>query len=400
MSFENLRAMWRYFKRGWYKWPVFCFVVLMVCAALRALIGTPSLASILAESAPEFYQRLQSMVNAQAVIKVGEVVGVCTLIVTRIFTVLEEKELGFRYAELLSELRPGYFAFLLTQIGALAASMWFTEAGVLEAGLWATAIVLLGNIIQWCTLSDLILHSDRRTQAAIELWKQCVNKAQNTDQLGVVIRDLAQHLCYDVRNSYGEMEKALAMAMDRYFMLCKEEVSLRGWRDLLQELAGFWSHLLKGRQEEEQTLAAVGILQKCSAESEMPLCAGYFLWYHNVNMTNVDSTDAANAAIGGMIRKRDLLVQHFPDTEDKARVALYAKGITASLAQMYFWTGWADLILDTTEKLEEFSEEAQQALSALARIFFTEDSYNLYWNTAVGTVFKRSKAPALAGRRA
>ncbi len=395
-----LRSMWRRFKRAGYKWAISLFVVLMAFAALRELTGIPSLASLLACYAPGLYQELRSMVNAQAVIKVGEVVGVCSLIVTRIFTVLGEKELGFRYAELLPKLRPGYHILLLTQISALVASMWFTEADVLEAGLWATAIVLVGNIIQWSTLTDLTLYSELRTQTAIKLWQECVNGSQTTDRLGVVIRDLAQQLCYDVRNSYGEMEKALAMAMDRYFMLCEEKIPLHGWRDLLQELAGFWFHLLKDRQEEEQTLAAVGILQKCAVESEMPLCAGYFLWYHNTNMTNVDSDDAAIAAINGMIEKKDLLVQRFTGIKDKARIAQYAEGITASLAQMYFWTGLANLSVDIAEKLEEFSEEEQQILSALVRIFFTEDSYNRHWNTVMGAVFKSDEAPALAGRRA
>lgn len=387
-----LYKVWRWFKEGGYKLAVFVFCV---CAALGGLkllpMGISSPATLLARYTPEFYRCLRGAINAEAVIKVGDVVGICSLIVTHILSSLGENELGFRYSELLPELRPGYHRLLLAQMCALVVSMWCTEVGMLETGLWAVGVVLVGNIIQWSALTDLILNSDRRTEAAIQLWQKRVKESKDKNRLGVVIRDMARQLCYDVRGSYGGMEEALAKGMDNYLALCGESAVWNGWRDVLRELAGFWTCILGGRPEYDRILATTAILRHCNDGNEMPLCAGYFLWYHNTFMTEANSPEAANRAVAGMVEKKDLLVQRFAGAGKKDCVAQYAQQITAPLVRMYFLTGHSDLLGGLGDKFSPLAPEDRNILDALAGIFFTEGSCDRIWSTVVKSMFGRDE---------
>ncbi len=405
--YKTLQSCWlykvapkdrRWFKMNGYKLVIFAFCV---CAALGGLkllpMDVPSPATLLARCAPEFYRSLRGTINADAVIKVGDVVGICSLIVTHILSSLREKELGFRYSELLPELRSGYQHLFPIQVCALVVSMWCAEVSALEAGLWAVGVVLVGNIIQWRTLTDLILDSKRRTETAIRLWQKRIRESKDENQLGVVIRDMARQLCYDVRGSYGGMEEALAKGMDRYLALRGESAVWSSWRDVLRELAGFWTCILGDRPEHDRTLATVAILQHCDDRNEMPLCAGYFLWYHNTFMTKVDSLEAANRAVAGMVEKKDLLVQRFAGAGKKDCVAQYAQQITATLVRMYFLTGHSDLLGGLGDKFSPLAPEDRNILDALAGIFFTKESCKRIWSTVVESMFERDGARSSEG---
>lgn len=353
------------------------FLLLSVIKTFGYLISPVAL---LARWFPSVYLKLHSLINVEAVIKVGDVVGVCSLIVTWLYTTLGKEELGFRYSVLLQEICPRYHRFLLIQIVALFVSIWAASIGTLETGLWAILIVSVGNLVQWSALTDLVLLPSHRSRAAIKCWERIIEK-NSEDKLKVTICDMAQYLQYNIRDCYQDIEKTLAHAIDLYIERDENKSEEVNWNYILRELAEIWAHLLNGRQESEQIFVSTGILRACAPESQFPMCASYFLWYHNAYMSMADSTEAQNNAINGMIEKKDILDQRFAGIEAQKSIVQCANRIVCSITWIYFILGYTSISSAWNNQTDEtLRPKEQKILEELQRLFFPKGNVDRYWH--------------------
>ena len=290
------------------KYTLYVLCMLLLCLLLIASLAVSvfwgsNLSQLLVSVEPKLEPAvylLRGIINLDAVLKMGEAVGICSFLIAWVYASLDKKELGFRYSELLVELYPGYHRFVLLHLVAFLVCIWMTKTEKLEAAVLSLTIVLAESVLQWNTLKNLILFSEKRMKIALDRWNWLIdeNSQKPNDELLVTINNIADALIFDVNSCYENMLQILSRAIAKYIDSCpklfdKEEEYVR----TLWEISRIWDRVLSGKSQSDRELLLVGLLRHSIRNFSRGnvLCVGYLLWFYNTLIEQGITNDAALA---------------------------------------------------------------------------------------------------------
>lgn len=412
----------RYFRLGHYrnlkrKYTAYCLFMIFLCILLifsvcRVMAGNSSLVVYLITICPQgmpYFLLLNRMLNIDAILKVGEAVGICSFLIAWVYAALDKEELGIRYGELLRELYPGYHWFVLMHLTAFVVCIWMAKIRRLEPAALALVIVLSDNLLQWKTLENLILFSEKRQKIAIDRWYRLLDENQREEEcqqrknekLLVIISNIADAVVFDVDSRYETMGQLLAKAIAQYIDGL-QFATTDEWVCSFREISKIWDRVLEGRgqnsragNQDKKELLAIEILRENAWKghrSVLPI--GYLLWRYGGHMEQVVVNAASLTALS---EELTILIQHHFDHRSYPHsVPFYMESAFTLLAWMHFMcrTIGLDRELFKLSPAEHPTEEDWMALQGFAHVVFTEEICGQYLEQAMGQIF----GDYLAGR--
>lgn len=329
-------------KRLAYK--VYCIIEIALCVFLIISFGFELRTnhSIIAccLQARNFEFSIPEILSVKAIRKVAETVGFGSIIIAWIYAVLDKKELGIKYSDLLTAVYPKYHWFVPVHLVAIFMCIWLANVEVLEGSLIALLIVLWGCIIQWKALSSLIFRSEKRKSIALDEWHRFILKCKTESDYQSVMYGMTDAFSEQDRLSFERLYNNISYGMLSYvkFSLNKDTSDTIIARTILPNISNIWNRLMLGRSQDEHFAIQNGIISAIREEKKWkPLniglvCAGYIRWLHEY----YTDRDDENILIKMFINTRILMQREIKAKEDEDAITHYVKLIYAFYVWMRF----------------------------------------------------------------
>lgn len=383
---ERLRKLVRSIKRlKGRKYAKFVLIITLLCAFLIvsivfALCMDSSITRSLSNCCPiiqKFFSALRRIINIEAVLKMGEAVGICSFLIAWIYAALDKQELGFRYSELLWELYPGYYWFVFLHLLAFIVCMWMGKAGKLEAATFALILLLSGSALQWHTLKNLILFTPNRVKIALDRWKRLVfeSNTEHNKNLLHYIYMMANALTLETDDCYKEMFPVFTNAVVQYInglsLTTPDE-----WGQAIYDVSKIWASLLRERNSTERELLVTGVVDSCINQLGLQiLSAGYFLWLYDQSIKNGMVNETALLAVS-----KDVATLTHAQQTNHQNFLFYNEAAFTLFVWMHFLCGTIgmnrELFKLTPSKT--ITDEDKPLLRGVAQIVFTQESCREY----------------------
>lgn len=185
---------WKY---SLYNWAMLVMWAALVASIIFRLIAKGSFASYLGcccKWISTLNERLLVVVKLDSVLNVVKTIGICSTLITWVYSSLDKVELGLKYGELLDELYPRYNMYVLGHFAAILIAIWLCYAKLLESAVIALCIVLLGCCLQWKTLENVVLSSKKRERIAIDRWRNSANDKKKPYEILGVANNIAKQI--------------------------------------------------------------------------------------------------------------------------------------------------------------------------------------------------------------
>lgn len=286
--------------------------------------------------APAF-AALRSIITTDAILKIAETIGFCSIFIAWIYAVLDKTELGLRYGDLLDELYPGYHWFVLGHLITFLVCVWMSKVHRLESALIALLMIIFSCLLQWKTLENIVLFSKRRQRIALDRWNRLLAESEvkgHNDML-LTIFNMADSISLQAEKGRFEMQRCISNALSRFINLpgLKETQCLQGSVDI-------WERLLKDRERKERIILVQEILKNCPDGSGLGyICIGYILWsYMDYTKHSPDVHNSLNKVCDDLLS----LEQGFPDRKETSAF-YYMNSTLVLIGIMQFLCGNARL---------------------------------------------------------
>ena len=364
-----------------------CF--LLVVSIAFALFMDSSILRFLTNWIPAiqmFLSALRKIINLDAVLKMGEAVGICSFLIAWIYAALDKRELGFRYSELLSELYPGYYWFVFLHLSAFILCMWMTKAGRLEPAMLALMLLLTGSALQWHTLKNLILFTPKRVRIALDRWSRLVSECGKEDRgdLFHYIYMMANALTLETDDCYKRTFSVFADAVAQYIDDLSP-ASSDEWEHAIHDASRIWASLLRERDPNERELLVTNVFNACSEADPSnqglgikALSVGYLMWLYDQSIKNGLANEAALLAVSKDVAT--LTQCFYVQQADHHSFLFYMEAAFTLFVWMHFLCGTIGVNSELFQLTpsEAITEEDKPLLRGAAQAIFTQESCRKY----------------------
>lgn len=269
---------------------ILCGSLLLVCLSGRSITSYIKEFPILKPR----LELLRRVVTEDAVFKLGEALGIGSVLLVWIYNSMDKEEMGTLYSELLEEVYPGYYIFVLVHLGSFGACLWMAKAGRIATASWALFILVVGSFIQCRTLKGFVLSPENRKQIALHRWRRLVCEVKESDpskgneRLRELIFSMADAVILDAGSHCEELLEVIVGAIQKYIGEKAPENS-EDWKWVLLDISGFWNDILEGRSANDQTIILRKMIQSyAEMETKEALCVGYVLWRYDWRLRKTD----------------------------------------------------------------------------------------------------------------
>lgn len=366
----------------------FVFLIALLCvllfaSILLALFMDSSIARLLSNCCPPLQgplSALRRLINIKAVLKVGEAVGICSFLIAWIHAALDKQELGFRYSELLQEIYPGYYWFVFLHLMAFVICMWMGKAGRLEPAALALLLLLLGGVLQWFTLKNLIIFTPNRVKIALDRWRRLVSESgenENKNLLHYIYR-MASVISLETDDCYRQMFSVFGDAVAQYItdlvLTTPDE-----WEAAVRDASKIWASVLNGREPSDRELLVTGVFDSWGEGRDLNVMSiGYLLWLYDQSIENGLANEAALLAVSKDVTT--LTQRFYKEKELPHSFLFYMEAAFTIFVWMHFLCGTIgiDSELFRLSPLEAVTEEDKPLLRGAAQAVFTAESCRMY----------------------
>lgn len=357
--------------------------VLLFASILLALFMDSSMARLLSNCCPPLQRvlsALRRLINIKAVLKVGEAVGICSFLIAWIHAELDKQELGFRYSELLQELYPGYYWFVFLHLMAFVVCMWMGKAGRLEPAVLALLILLLGGVLQWFTLKNLILFTPNRVKIAMDRWSRLVSESGENENKNLLnyIYKMAGVIFPETDDCYRQMFSVFRDAVAQYIsglvLTTPDE-----WEAAVRDAAKIWATLLNGCEPSDRELLVTGVFDSWDEGRSLNVMSiGYLLWLYDQSIENGLANEDALLAVSKDVTA--LKQRFYEEKEQPHSFLFYMEAAFTIFVWMHLLCGtigiYTELFRQTPS--EAVTEEDKPLLRGAAQAVFTQKSCQKY----------------------
>lgn len=375
---------------GWYCAGFVAMWMFLVCSIVCELISGNSITAIL-RSCFSVKAAIPLIFKIEAIRKTAETVGFGSILIAWIYAVLDREELGFKYGDLLLAMYPAYHLFVLGHLLSMLICVWLTETGMLEGAIISLSIVVLGCIIHWKALSNLVFLSTKRKNVAMNEWESTVTRDwEFVSQYQSIIYNIIDAFCIDDRGCYEKMQQYLTLALLKFANDFKmEETEHNG--QILSDISHMWDRLMRGRPNSERFLILDSIFHTCKQYQQYqtsigPICAGYILWLRK---------DCADNATGKT--NQDSLLLSMSHTIAVLKMRLWGPDCTMvirSLDSVFITLAWMHFVCGESQLSDEisfssFKEETydKKLLYATVTCIFSSEQCKDYFDIAFRQTF-------------
>ena len=227
-------------------------------------------------------RHLLAVINTDAVLKIAEAIGLSSIPIACIYASLDKIELGFSYRELLKHLFPCYNWFAMIHLISVLCCMWLATVKLLESSVLALIIILVGCLLQWDILDNILLSTEKRRKIALHYWRNLVgqNKTEEIDYLQFVVLRMADSISVSTDKSYKEVLNTFSIITCEFVNVWvnKYDAVQKGKWELIRQIENIWKHLLVRKDIHEQILFSAEVLKQCIEDKNYDLvCAGYVI---------------------------------------------------------------------------------------------------------------------------
>lgn len=270
---------------------VLCCSLWLVCWNGRSIISFIKLKLPCLQSSLE---SLRGVVTGEAIFKLGEALGIGSILLVWIYNSLDKKEMGTLYSELLEEICPRYYIFVLIHLGSFGVCLWMAKAEKIATASLALLILVIGSFLQCRILKRFVLSPENRKQIALHRWEGLVYQKEKEEgekeeeRLRELIYSMATAVVLDAGSHCEELLEIIVKAIQRYIEV-RDPKSSEDWKWVLLDIAGFWNDILGKRSANDQTVILRKIIRSCSVVgTKEALCIGYVLWRYDWRIRKTD----------------------------------------------------------------------------------------------------------------
>ena len=229
------------------------------------LLGTLESCPLFQKICPEFFTTysisLPYILHAQVILEVVKVLGLGSILISMIQSLMDKTTFGVPYAEIIKDDYYYFRQILVIQLASTIMCIGFSAAGASEGALISLLVMLLGFIYFGSIIDNLLFRTKKREVQAINILKKELSTKKNTrEPLLATVQKIAKEVSKDSNSETDTLISCFAQALLSYCRQASNTTDPFERISMIKDVATTWGIALPQKAETKQARFAVKVI--------------------------------------------------------------------------------------------------------------------------------------------